>query len=141
MSSVLYITLSHKFQKQEKIQDLNIGLAKKFIWVFLNILQETQNENFGPPNTYTCIHTHTHTHTHTYKRRFGILKSGVLRNSEVLQNVIRVSTRTLNWKKRETGLFFPFIFVSWTLITLQYCSDFCHTLTCHGFTCVFELRV
>ena len=34
--------------------------------------------------------------------------------------------------------FFPFIFISWSLITLQYCSGFCHTLTCisHGFTCV-----
>ena len=25
--------------------------------------------------------------------------------------------------------FFPFIFFSWRLITLQYCSGFCHTLT------------
>ena len=34
--------------------------------------------------------------------------------------------------------FFSFIFISWTLITLQYCSGFCHTLTwiSHGFTCV-----
>ena len=34
--------------------------------------------------------------------------------------------------------FFPFIFLSWRLITLQYCSVFCHTLTwiSHGFTCV-----
>ena len=32
--------------------------------------------------------------------------------------------------------FFPFIFISWRLITLQYCSGFCHTLTwiSHGFT-------
>ena len=28
-----------------------------------------------------------------------------------------------------TYLFFPFIFISWRLITLQYCSGFCHTLT------------
>ena len=35
-------------------------------------------------------------------------------------------------------LFFPFIFISWKLVTLQYCSGFCHTLTwiSHGFTCV-----
>ena len=36
-------------------------------------------------------------------------------------------------------LFFPpFIFISWRLITLQYCSGFCHTLTwiSHRFTCV-----
>ena len=34
--------------------------------------------------------------------------------------------------------FFPSIFIHWRLITLQYCSDFCHTLTwiSHGFTCV-----
>ena len=31
-----------------------------------------------------------------------------------------------------------FIFISWRLITLQYCSGFCHTLIwiSHGFTCV-----
>ena len=25
--------------------------------------------------------------------------------------------------------FFSFVFISWRLITLQYCSGFCHTLT------------
>ena len=32
---------------------------------------------------------------------------------------------------------FSFIFISWRLITLQYCSGFCHPLTwiSHGFTC------
>ena len=36
------------------------------------------------------------------------------------------------------GIFFSCIFISWRLITLQYCSGFCHTLTwiSHGFTCV-----
>ena len=34
--------------------------------------------------------------------------------------------------------FFSFIFISWRLITLQYCSGFCNTLTwiSHGYTCV-----
>ena len=34
--------------------------------------------------------------------------------------------------------FFPFIFISWSLITLQYCSGFCHALTwiSHGVTCI-----
>ena len=38
------------------------------------------------------------------------------------------------------GLFF-FFFFSWRLITLQYCSGFCHTLTwvSHGFTCIPHL--
>ena len=26
-------------------------------------------------------------------------------------------------------IYFSFIFISWRLITLQYCSGFCHTLT------------
>ena len=29
---------------------------------------------------------------------------------------------------RDSINFFPFIFISWRLITLQYCSGFCHTL-------------
>ena len=35
-------------------------------------------------------------------------------------------------------LFFPYIFISWRIITLQYCSGFCHTLIwiSHGFTCI-----
>ena len=34
--------------------------------------------------------------------------------------------------------FFFIFFISWRLITLQYCSGFCHTLTwiSHGFTCI-----
>ena len=34
--------------------------------------------------------------------------------------------------------FSPVIFISWRLITLQYCSGLCHTLTriSHGFTCI-----
>ena len=42
------------------------------------------------------------------------------------------------FRKSVGTYFFPFIFISWRLITLQYCSGFCHTLTwiSHGFTCV-----
>ena len=40
-------------------------------------------------------------------------------------------------------LFFPFIFISWRLITLQYCGDFCHTFTQinHGVTHAFPLNM
>ena len=43
-----------------------------------------------------------------------------------------------NQSKEISLFFFPIIFISWRLITLQYCSGFCHTLTwiSHGFTCV-----
>ena len=39
---------------------------------------------------------------------------------------------------KKYSFFFPFIFINWRLITLLYCSGFCHTLTwiSHGFTCV-----
>ena len=35
---------------------------------------------------------------------------------------------------------FSFIFINWRLITWQYCSGFCHTLTwiSHGFTCILH---
>ena len=47
-------------------------------------------------------------------------------------------THTDSIGSRNSFFFFPFIFISWRLITLQYCSGFCHTLTwiSHGFTCV-----
>ena len=34
--------------------------------------------------------------------------------------------------------FFFFFFINWRLITLQYCTGFCHTLTwiSHGYTCI-----
>ena len=40
--------------------------------------------------------------------------------------------------KDSNSFFFSFIFISWRLITLQYYSGFCHTLTwiSHGFTCI-----
>ena len=40
--------------------------------------------------------------------------------------------------KKLRRLFFPFIFISWRLIIIQYCSVFCHTPTwiSHGVTCI-----
>ena len=39
------------------------------------------------------------------------------------------------------NIFFSFIYISWRLITLQYCSGFCRTLVwlSHGFTCAPHL--
>ena len=40
--------------------------------------------------------------------------------------------------KKDILFYFILFVISWRLITLQYCSGFCHTLTwfSHGFTCV-----
>ena len=37
-----------------------------------------------------------------------------------------------HWFSKSIYSFFSFIFISWRLITLQYCSGFCHTLTWIG---------
>ena len=49
-------------------------------------------------------------------------------------------TRCHDFSFLNVEFFFPFIFISWRLITLQYCSGFCHTLTwiSHGFTCILH---
>ena len=43
-----------------------------------------------------------------------------------------------NWTELNIFYFILFFFISWRLITLQYCSGFCHTLTwiSHGYTCI-----
>ena len=47
--------------------------------------------------------------------------------------------RSSSWRPTSFGFLFSSSFIiSWRLLTLQYCSGFCHTLTwiSHGFTCV-----
>ena len=43
-----------------------------------------------------------------------------------------------SWTPKNWCFFFSFIFISWRLITLQYYSGICHTLSwiSHGFTCI-----
>ena len=57
--------------------------------------------------------------------------------AKVMKLRLQLLKLTLNALFRD-DFFFPFIFISWRLITLQYCSGFCHRLTwiSHGFTCV-----
>ena len=56
----------------------------------------------------------------------------------ILHVILHCLPQYLNLSRSLNILFFSFIFISWRLITLQYCSGFCHTLTwiSHGFTCV-----
>ena len=52
----------------------------------------------------------------------------------LIYNVVLVS----EVQQSDAVLFFHLFCISWRLITLQYCSGFCHTLAriSHGFTCV-----
>ena len=45
---------------------------------------------------------------------------------KVAQSCLTLGT---TWTIQSMDFFFPFIFISWRLIILQYCSGFCHTLT------------
>ena len=65
-----------------------------------------------------------------------------------LQRVRHYWATELNWTEYSiiytciTSSLFYFMYFSWRLITLQYCSGFCHTLIwiSHGFTCVPHLE-
>ena len=94
-------------------------------------------------HSHTHTHTHAHVHTHTESWLGQQKKYIYFRRAEGHREP---HSRRLYWcafKHTHTHtlpffFFFPFIFISWRLITLQYCSHFCHTLTwiSHGFTCV-----
>ena len=72
-----------------------------------------------------------------FESRLGLLWSFILITSVYFQIKESMFTTIVHLSK----YFFSFIFISWRLITLQYCSGFCHTLTwiSHGFTCVPHL--
>ena len=78
-----------------------------------------------------------------YKEQFSF----ILPNKHWLQvllihwNKVKYSLYPLSLNLPNSFFYFFFIFlifISWRLITLQYCSGFCHTLKwiSHGFTCV-----
>ena len=69
-----------------------------------------------------------------FESRLGLLWSFILITSFYFQIKESMFTTIVHLSK----YFFSFIFISWRLITLQYCSAFGHTLTwiSHGFTCV-----
>ena len=97
-------------------------------------------------NTHACLHiciyTYMCTHIYTYTQ--------YMHTYIYMYTYIYMHTHTPIFSKLFSPLFlhfvylfiyfyfFPFIFNSWRLITLQYCSGFCHTLTwiSHGFICV-----
>ena len=72
----------------------------------------------------------------------NIFKLFCLIHNLILLPTLKSETNYSTWKILEVekyfDIFFSFIFISWRLITLQYCSGFCHTLTwiSHGFTCI-----
>ena len=48
-------------------KEIYIGIAKKFVQVFLRSYRRTQTNFLAKPiHTYICIHIYTHTYTHTH---------------------------------------------------------------------------
>ena len=72
---------------------------------------------------------------------FGLETCGILAPRPEIEPTLPALSYPLNCQGSpffHFFFFFSFIFISWRLITLQYCSGFCHTLTwiSHGFTCI-----
>ena len=65
-------------------------------------------------------------------------QNSLLCNSKNSWQLVSSRLRGVSLWSADSLFFFPFIFISWRLITLQYCSGFCHTLTwiSHGCTWV-----
>ena len=59
-------------------------------------------------------------------------------NSYCFSTYMLCSAKCFSFYLAVPGLFFLIFFISWRLITLQYCSEFCHTLKwiSHEFTCI-----
>ena len=72
-----------------------------------------------------------------YKVTVSLLSVSAL-GIDIVSNFLYVLPDILFYLPFLFFFFPPFIFISWRLITLQYCSSFCHTLAwvSHGFTCV-----
>ena len=73
------------------------------------------------------------------KFRFRFAATRIWRHSfATLMYFLGHTEITLAEGTKSCPFFFCLISISWRLITLQYCSGFCHTLTwiSHGFTCV-----
>ena len=70
----------------------------------------------------------------SYKKARELQKSTYFCFTDYARNFDCVDHKIL-WEKKFIFIFFPFIFIRWRLIILQYCSGFCHTLTwiSHGF--------
>ena len=68
-------------------------------------------------------------------KRSGLIPDQATRFHMVQLKILEVPSFPAN--RFISTFFFSFIFISWRLLTLQYCSGFCHTLTWinHGFTC------
>ena len=91
----------------------------------------------GLERSWTWLkHLSMHTHTHSsFYLLIHLFCPSLLSNHEFVLYICE----SLSVLFYSFGCFiFLFIFISWRLITLQYCSGFCHTLTwiSHVFTCI-----
>ena len=113
----------HEFEQPLRVGDGQESLMCSSPWDHKE-LDMTERLNWSELNWF-CILFTLHTNFHLYKEPFPSLRGMLGRHGNSLNLFFYLFV-------------FPFIFISWRLITLQYCSGFYHTLTwiSHGFTCV-----
>ena len=103
---------------------------RRIVWIIIVSPNSQQDVTVLTANKEITMHWKQkgskYTHPKTNRKQMPSIQDGTNRYQKV------VSGKT--W----TPFFFPFIFISWRLVTLQYCSGFCHTLTwiSHGVTCI-----
>ena len=95
--------------------------------------ERSPGEGNGNPHQYSCLENSME------RVAWWAAVHGVPRSRKQLSDLISLSfmLRTNFFSPPLFFLIYLF-FISWRLITLQYCSGFCHTLTwiSHGFTCI-----
>ena len=102
--------------------------------------RKVQDQMVPPMNTIKHVENNYTNQTVLWVRKFTVSDGFTKTKKQYMK---------ISWSLNNMGLncagpcslfffFFHLFFISWRLITLQYCSGFCHTLTwiSHGFTCI-----
>ena len=104
------VILSGMIESKHLINDLYLQFYLTFMYYF------TSYKALPVSHSLTCFSTYEVGKTSINKRGVGSFSLYLRFSFFLCRNMIKF-------------YFFPFIFISWRLITLQYCSGFCHTLT------------
>ena len=138
-----------KKTKKKQKKPVGSSLVFSFLWIFQNAFTFTPSSGVPTDLATSCLVTTCYFVTIFYleskenKEGCGYMTWFSCHSALISKTVLGPSSQALSHLNSYQItlpffflLFFSFIFISWRLITLQYCSGFCHTLTWirHGFS-------